>query len=704
MTKRKLVLTSIFAVACVSPSCSFSPVVPMAFQGQRRIHSRKYHSLPLPSRIRRRERFGASIASSSSETDASSLQFSNNNNEEHNNNNNTVIDFVMNTIPAQLEEGLEVLLHQLRLPRALEIRVVLLKEIVQPFVASFLETTKNHNDEADVDWEKFWAQPSGKYTNARHVARALEELGPIYVKFGQLLAARPDIVPQALADELLNLQDNMQPFDTDVAHQIIRQELEQTDQSQDFVDQFMDSLTADPVGAASIGQVYRGTLPTNGTAVAVKVKRPDIEETVARDAELLRSFAAWLESWTLPGQKNRRLIAVRIVDAVDEFINRILEEMDYRQEAINTQTFKDYYSENATCPYDVVVPRIYPAVCTENVLVLEWIDGEKIANCRGGDNEDDDPQVCQENLQLIKDGIEFTLWQLLDTGLVHADPHLGNLLKVNSTALAYKHPVTLAYLDFGILSTVSQDVRDSIVCAVVDLVFAQNVTAIAQLFSESQLLSFHHNQTERTAFEQALNDTYYSMLGNNEEIEQESTPGDSLPKLRVDKVLLSLSKLVTQFQFTLPPYFFNNARALVTLEGIARRLDPDFNIMGIIYPFALDRLWNNPTVSSTVEDNFRRMFRSPETDMLDINVFLKMITEMSKITDRSRPRVFLDAMKARGARRVFRHIWLDMANAFVRDLAKRVKHYHQLLRSSSRSFVQTLRRRLTSRRARRQLK
>ena len=285
-----------------------------------------------------------------------------------------------------------------------------------------------------------------------------------------------------------------------------------------------------------------------------------------------------------------------------------------------------------------------------------------------------------------------------------ADPHLGNLLKTNATSMALTHPhptATLAYLDFGILSSVSQDVRDSIVCAVVDLVFSQNVTSIAQLFGESQVLSFDHNQTERRAFEEALNETYYNMVSNDETDGKESTNSDDgLPKLRIDKGMLSLSKLVTQFQFTLPPYFFNNARALVTLEGIARRLDPDFNIMGIIYPFALDRLWNNPTVSSAVEENFRRMFRSPETDMLDISVFLKMISEMSKITDRSRPRVFLDAMKARGVRRVFRHIWLDMAKATFCDLFKRVKHYNQLLRSSSRSLFQKLRKRLKIRRQR----
>ena len=421
MTKPRhfLSLASMLVVVFIGPSNAFTPVL-KTFEAPQRIYTRSFLATqPARTSPRRRpqRRMGASIAPNPGETESSASPTTHKSTDGNEEEENELVDFVMNTIPAQLEEGLEVLLHQLRLPRALEIRVVLLKEIIQPFVSSFLQANNNHKNEEDrVDWDEFWGQTSGKYTNARHVARALEELGPIYVKFGQLLAARPDIVPQTLADEFLNLQDNMQPFDTDLARGIIRQELEQTGQSADYVNQLMDSLTADPIGAASIGQVYRGTLPGNNTDIAVKVKRPDIRETVERDAELLKSFAKWLEGWTLPGQKNRQLIAVRLVDAVDEFIDRIFEEMDYKQEAVNTQTFKDYYSGNATCPYDVVVPQIYPGLCTENVLVLEWVEGEKIANC---DNCNDEPGVRQENLKLIKKGIEFTLWQLLQTGLVH---------------------------------------------------------------------------------------------------------------------------------------------------------------------------------------------------------------------------------------------------------------------------------------------
>jgi hypothetical protein len=267
----------------------------------------------------------------------------------------------------------------------------------------------------------------------------------------------------------------------------------------------------------------------------------------------------------------------------------------------------------------------------------------------------------------------------------------------------------LAYLDFGIITQVPERVRDGIVCAMVDLVFAQNVTAIAQLFGESNLLSAtqFRNQTERAAFEQALNDTYTALLewevGESREQRQQHDSDDNfLPFLRFDSLLISLSKLISRFEFTLPPYFFNNARALVTLEGVARRLDPSFNILSIAFPFAVDRLWNNPTVSHVVEENFRRLFYSPDTDMLDINVFLDMVSAMSQVTGRCRRAVFFDFMTTRGGRRVFSHIWMDMAKAFFFDLVKRIRQYLRIgaFTFNRRSLLQKLKDLSLRRRAR----
>jgi hypothetical protein len=213
---------------------------------------------------------------------------------------------------------------------------------------------------------------------------------------------------------------------------------------------------------------------------------------------------------------------------------------------------------------------------------------------------------------------------------------------------------------------------------VVDLVFAQDVTALADLFGEGNLLSEEQlgNQTERAAFEQALNDTYTALqeVDNDDDTKQDSSDGE-LPFIRFDSLLISLSNLITRFEFRLPPYFFNNVRALVTLEGVARQLDPSFNILSIAFPFAVNRLWNNPTVSRVVEDNFRELFYSPDTDMLDTRVFLDMVSAVAEVTGRARRSVFFDFMTTRGGRRVFSHIWLDMAKAFLFDLVKRIRQY-----------------------------
>ncbi|EEC49079.1 predicted protein [Phaeodactylum tricornutum CCAP 1055/1] len=396
------------------------------------------------------------------------------------------------------------------------------------------------------EWGEFWLRGNKEsgVTNAARVTQAIEALGPTFVKFGQALSARPDIVPRELADALIVLQDNMQTFDTETARETIRSEL-QNKASTTALDAILTSLSEYPIAAASIGQVYKATLPGYG-AVAIKVQRPGIHKTVEQDALLLKSVAAWLESLPagVPGS-NRPLVAAKLVDAVDEFMTRLFEELDYGNEAT---TWKRLQSS-------ILFER---SLCTEHVLVMEWIDGSKLTDTENGRGK-------AENLRLIETGIECTLSQLLDTGILHADPHSGNLIKVRT-----EEGMRLGYLDFGVLSTVPEQVRDGLVCAVVELVFARNVQAVADLFAEMQLLapSVMANPLEKAALAAALNQILSDVLQfpSDEAIAEGVSP---VPQLRFDVLLTSLFSLVTRFEFTLPPYFLNNARALATLEDLA---------------------------------------------------------------------------------------------------------------------------------------
>ena len=232
------------------------------------------------------------------------------------------------------------------------------------------------------------------------------------------------------------------------------------------------------VAAASLANVYKSTLPS-GEAVAVKVQRPDVRLQVAADAVLLRSGAAAVES--LRNLRGERLVKAAVVDAVDEFMSRLFEEMDFENEARNLGKFSELYGAGSTrlpAP-GVRVPALYPALCSPRVVTMEWLDGTKLL-----DGTTDDETA----LALVELGIECTLSQLLDTGVMHADPHAGNLLQVEiqeegggeggagrgATGKGSGKPkpkrMQLAYLDFGLVSEVPVTVRDGLVCAVVLLV------------------------------------------------------------------------------------------------------------------------------------------------------------------------------------------------------------------------------------------
>ena len=225
--------------------------------------------------------------------------------------------------------------------------------------------------------------------------------------------------------------------------------------------------------------------------------------------------------------------------------------------------------------------------------------------------------------------------------------HAGNLLKVYTE----NNGVQLGYLDFGIVSTVPESVRDALVCAVTQLVFAGNVQAVAKLFGDLQLLPTEiiEDKDEQKALVQALNQSFHEVLEYPNSRDDDST---LIPKLRFDKLLASLSLLVTRFQFTLPPYFLNNARALATLEGIACSLDPSFSVLRVVYPFALNRLLSNPSNSEVVKENLLSLMRSPETHTFDRKRIIKLLDDSALLTGYPKRKVLFDVARSKGGIRV----------------------------------------------------
>jgi aarF domain-containing kinase len=554
------------------------------------------------------------------------------------------------------------------LRRLAEITSILFGKVLRPVVCSLTKRPML----PITDWDAFWSQQiNSSLSNAQRVVEGFQQLGPTYVKIGQALATRPDFLNnKPLANALATLQDNMRPFDDRQAKRIIRQELWKTKGNTWLPDAasqeaFLDSLSARPVAAASMAQVYKGSLPGYGN-VAVKVQRPGIRQKAERDATLFHSVATWLQSmnkWPrgTPLHGQPLIDSPQLVRIADEFTARVLEDMDFDREAANMQAFAQLYSHDTglSTTVKVVVPELIPELCSSRVIVMEWIEGTKLTDIC--EDCDDRESLVAENLALVQTGIECTLSQLLDTGLLHADPHTGNLLKVQTSG-----GPKLGYLDFGLVNAVPQSVRDGIVCAVVQLVFARNVEAVADLCVDLELLPKErlYDPKEREKLVNALKEAFDSILLWPRDSKGQST---EVPRVRFENLVSSLSSLVANYEFTVPPYALNNARALATLEGIGLELDPSFNILRVIYPYSINRLMRNTAVSKLVEETFLDIIRSPETNLFDPHRFKTLLNDWAVLTGYRKRKIFWDLAVSAGTRRVVPRLIRNWYRARVRS-------------------------------------
>lgn len=467
------------------------------------------------------------------------------------------------------------------------------------------------------------------------LAGAIGALGPTYAKFGQALASRGDVVGETTASALGALQDDMPAFSDAEALKIV-------------IEEFGDGAVAQavrkagaPVAAASLAQVYDAML--DGERVAIKVQRPNIREMVNADAALLRLGASAIEA---TGR-----VKAKAVDAVDEFCSRLYEEMDFRNEARNLVKFAELYGKGGSAakslpPPGVVVPRLIDKYGVgRRVIVMEWIDGEKLT---AGKNR----AVSTDDLKYVKLGIMCTLSQLIETGFMHADPHGGNLLKLADGGLAY--------LDFGLVSTVPQQVRDGLVAAIALLIFSRNYAAVGRLFGELMLIppEVLQDEVEMRELESALESAAEATL---------KFPKDGgVPDVRFDQLLGALLALVPRFKFVLPPYFLNNARALGTLEGMAKSADPNFNILAVVYPYSMSRMLANPNASPVIRKVIREIATDDVTGKPSTRKLIDILNDVASLTGMSKIKIALDALAhAEGRALAASCVLQDIKNLFA---------------------------------------
>ena len=279
----------------------------------------------------------------------------------------------------------------------------------------------------------FWVRNKHKGKSAgERITLALQNLGPVFIKFGQMLSTRRDLLPPAIANELARLQDKVPPFSSDAAQDIIKQALGLSDLSELFSE-----FEKAPLASASIAQVHAAKLKLNNEDVVVKVLRPDIRDTIVADMELLFSLANVLQRWLPDGKR------LRPVEVVVEYRKTIVDELDLLRESANgIQLGRNFEGSDA-----LYVPKIYSDYCRSNVLVMERIYGLPISNI--------DALLTQNTnmKKLAERGVEVFFTQVFRDSFFHADMHPGNIF------VSTEHPENPKYIaiDFGIVGKLNRE-------------------------------------------------------------------------------------------------------------------------------------------------------------------------------------------------------------------------------------------------------
>lgn len=381
---------------------------------------------------------------------------------------------------------------------------------------------------------------------AAQLRRILLELGPAFVKIAQAVSSRPDVIPPAYLDELSLLQDRIAPFSTDVAFDIIEKELAMP------LDMVFSEISPEPVAAASLGQVYQARLRSNGKLVAVKVQRPGVQAAISLDIFILRFLAG-------VARKARKL-NTDLQAVLDEWASSLFREMDYREEARNGLKFRELYGNLR----DVLVPEMYLEQTRRRVLIMEWVEGERLSEVR--------------DQYLVEVGVYCSLSQLLEYGFYHADPHPGNLLRTVDGKLAY--------LDFGMMGEFRQELRDGFIEACLHLV-NRDFDGLAKDFITLGLLPATAQKDEVT---KALTGVF------------ESAVNKGVQNISFGDLSGNLGQTMYKFKFQIPSYFSLVIRSLAVLEGIAISFNPNYKVLSSSYPWIARKVLtdSSPNLRSTL--------------------------------------------------------------------------------------------------------
>ena len=373
----------------------------------------------------------------------------------------------------------------------------------------------------------------------RRLREMLDELGPTFVKFGQLLSTRPDLVPPDIVAELRKLQDDVTPFPVEAVERTIQEELGLT------IERAFTSFDPTPIAAASIGQVHRATLP-NGADVVVKVQRPFAPRQIESDLKLMRSAARVVR------ERVRQLDFVDTEEVVDEFARSIRQELDYHQEARNAEAFRRNFASDDR----VAVPRVWWQYTTGRVLTLERLQGVHLRDLPLETWSD------EERRELAYRMTDTWMTMIFRHAFFHGDPHPANIMALDDGRLGL--------VDFGLAGRLTDEDMARLTRLFVDAA-TENVEALPRRLSE---LGVRYPKDREDELRARLEELYYRYYGTR------------LADIDPIEVIREGLDLIYSLSLRLPTRFIVLDKALATLGAVAIEVYPDFNVFEVARPYA----------------------------------------------------------------------------------------------------------------------
>jgi len=410
-----------------------------------------------------------------------------------------------------------------------------------------------------------WPRPKKEVEEmprGRRLRYAFQELGPTFIKLGQILSIRADLLPPDIIEELSYLQDEVEPFSSEEALNIIEEELKISPL------ELFAYINEEPLAAASIGQVHYAELK-DGRQAAIKVKRPGVEEIIETDIEILFDIAQFAQKHTSLGE------TYDLIGLVEEFQESLQKELDYVAEGKNAELFNKNFSKNNK----VYIPQVYWEYTTTSVLALEYIDGLKLSEADLSQRE----VLSFDPASLANILVDAVLQMVLEDGFFHADPHPGNLVVLEENVLGL--------LDFGMVGRISAEERQQFASLVMGMLEHNSERIIDAMFN----LGFVADDVDFKALRREvdrLRDKYYQM---------------PLEEINLGKAINEVLEVAFYLKVRVPTQFALLAKCMMTAEGVARTLDPSLSPAKIAEIYSRRLLLKKLMPSEMVKDFYNNL-------------------------------------------------------------------------------------------------